>query len=285
MEKRICTLLLTLCLTFTGILLTSCTESASEVTPETTLAPPPDTIPETTPKTTAEELLRTASEKFAALESYAAVKTTATSATMAETTFDMVETMDLKINRATPVPTAFLRSESSDSTGRLIWIDQYYDTDWVYRETHETNVNSATQYRYKQDTSGSNHEFGFRDVLQALPAELIADVKPMKNGDGSHTVSLTVPADAFVQIYSELAEEFSIMDEAKAGDAKVEIVVTKEGYYKEYKINFAVTGTVDGENALLSVTVEIVFDNPGAPVEVTLPEGYEAFPTAQVRPD
>ena len=283
MKKKICTLLLTLCLTFTGILLTSCTENSPESTPETTLETPPETISETTPETTAEELLRTASEKFAALESYAAVQTTTTSATMAETTFDMVQTMYLKINRAVPVPTAFLCSESSDSMGRLIKIDQYYDTDWVYQETHETNVNSAGQYRYKRDTSGSNHEFGFRDVLQALPAELIADVIPMKNEDGTHTVSLTVSADAFAQIYSELIKSL-LGENAENSDAKVEIVVTEEGYYKEYKIHFAATATAEGESASLSATVEVVFDSPGVPVEVTLPEGYENFPTAHVRP-
>ena len=59
-------------------------------------------------------------------------------------------------------------------------------------------------------------------------------------------------------------------------DAVVEITV-KDGYVQTYGVDFSMVMTIEGVSFTATAECEMVYENPGEAVTVTLPKGYESF--------
>jgi hypothetical protein len=122
------------------------------------------------------------------------------------------------------------------------------------------------------------------DTVKELPEDLLKDVEAVNNDDGTKTVSVTIPDDAFASIYKELLESTgesaaggSEITDVAVSNAKADITVSKEGYIAVYKLAFDMSMTVDGEQATSKMDMTVNYKNPGTAVTVTAPEGYQDF--------
>jgi hypothetical protein len=121
-----------------------------------------------------------------------------------------------------------------------------------------------------------------KDLMKDVPEDLLTDVVPVKNEDGSRTVTVTIPAEVFNEVYADLSADMGELGgaagEVSIKDAVMEATVLENGYYSDYKVDFTMTMNVSGIKTDCKASVSIHFNDPGTAVEVTPPEGYKDYP-------
>ena len=117
--------------------------------------------------------------------------------------------------------------------------------------------------------------------MKKLPADLLKDVEVVKNDDKSKTVTVAIPDETFSELFDDLLDTMTDSMGVNAtgltiSDAVVEITV-KNGYVQTYGVDFSMAMTVEGISFTATAECEMVYENPGEAVTVTLPTGYENF--------
>lgn len=161
--------------------------------------------------------------------------------------------------------------------GQEMTMAMYQEGQWAYMVMDDV--------KYKTNVKDIEDEFDYvdnaRDMLKDIPKDLLKDVKPVKAEDGSQTVTVSFPGDRFTEIYGETIKDInsqtlSELGEVKISDAVVTITMA-DGYVTVYDFAFKMDMTVEGTSATTEAKATLTFENPGQPVTITPPEGYQNF--------
>ena len=155
----------------------------------------------------------------------------------------------------------------------------------MYKEGHLAYlVVGDLKYKTRADSVPEQYDFSddVRDVLEELPEDLLKGVEFTENQDGSKTISVLVEEEVFVDLYEDLLEDVgapvgNLLNNVAIEDAAVSITI-KNGFVLEYALNFTVALINSGfEDYESFVSYKVTYNNPGEPVEITPPEGYQDF--------
>ncbi len=260
MKKRLFTLFLAICLSFMGILLTSCQREP-----------------------TATELLENASKKTAALETYSAVMEMKINMNVLGMSMEIPVTVDMKVKNHPETPTVSAKYDMT-MLGQNIQMDVYLEDGWMYISAGETEYTEAQKYKTNYGEMMDEYDFtsDVEDLMKDLPDDLLADVVPVKNEDGSRTVTVSIPAEVFNEVFADLVSEMGEASGATGDiaikDAVMEVTVLESGYYSDYKVDYTMTIDVSGIKTDCQASMSLHFNNPGEAVEITPPDGYKDFP-------
>ncbi|MBQ7336989.1 MAG: hypothetical protein IJW40_00890 [Clostridia bacterium] len=162
----------------------------------------------------------------------------------------------------------------------------YVEGEYMYMtmlgESYKVKMEDMTDYDGMNDID---------NLIKALPEALLSEIEATENADGTKTVKVEVPNDMLDTIYGELlaqvqqsAAEGATVDSCNITEAAVEITIDKDGYISVYDMSFLMEMgmSVEGFSMDVSADVEakVTYENPGEPVTVTPPEGYQDFPEA-----
>ena len=222
----------------------------------------------------AEKTVDKALEKTGELDSYAAqmnMKITMTGAGIS-TTIPM--TMNIKVEDAKSETPKTEMTMSMEMFGETMEVKYFISGEWVYF------VDGEDSYKMKLNDAGVDSDYS-EDMMKKLPSDLLKDVEVVKNDDKSKTVTVAIPDETFDEIFDDLLDMMTdSMGMSATGisisDAVVEITV-KNGYVQTYGVDFSMAMTVEGISFTATAECEMVYENPGKAVTVTLPEGYESF--------
>ena len=222
----------------------------------------------------AEKTVDKALEKTGELESYAAQMNMKITMTGAGITTTIPMTMKMKVEDAkSETPKAEI-DMSMEMFGETMEAKYYTSGEWAYF------VDDENSYKMKLDDADIDSDYS-EDMMKKLPADLLKDVEVVKNDDKSKTVTVSIPDETFNELFDDLLDMMTdSMGVAATGltisDAVVEITV-KDGYVQTYGVDFSMVMTVEGISFTATAECEMVYENPGEAVTVTLPEGYESF--------
>lgn len=174
---------------------------------------------------------------------------------------------------------------SFEIIGQEIAMDAYLEGEYLYMDV------LGERAKVKAADMGSMYDARaqIEGTLQQIPEELLTDIVAHEKSDGSKAVELTVPAEQLQTLYGELlgavqgtAAEGSPVSDLVISDAEVEVIIDAEGYVSLYALTFELEMTVgEGDEAVdceVEVEMKVTYKNPGQPVTVTPPEGYQDYP-------
>ena len=262
MKKKLISLLLALTVLCTGLFLTGCGN---------------EDVPEETKAKTAFEIIDEALQKTQNLESMDAKIEMEMS--MGADGFTMTIPMSIKImgkdlKAEKPVLSTVI---SMSMLGQSIEMEIYQEDQWAYMVMDEM--------KYKLNVKDATDELDYAEnadyMLQEIPEELLKDVQPVTAADGSQTFTVNFPEETFDRIYDELIESVGSnmgtdIEDAKISDAVATITVA-DGYVTVYDLAFNMEMTAEGVSTTTAVKATCTYNNPGQPVTVTPPEGYQDF--------
>ncbi len=167
---------------------------------------------------------------------------------------------------------------SMSMMGQKMDMEMYQEGQWAYM------VMNGEKYKTKTaDIEESNYSADTQAMLEGLPEEALKDVKLEKNDDGSQTAKFTIPGEKFDDAYKKAFDSFmgaggmgAAMPEMEMPDVNVALTL-ENGYVTEYDMSFAIEMDIEGTKVSADVKVELTYENPGEPVTITPPEGYEDF--------
>ena len=271
MKKRILAVLCVMCvLLLSGCGLDDSAAAGNAGNPPATTA---------APQKTSFEIIHEALKKTDALDTMNAEMQMDISISMADQTLEMPMSVIYKakdMNSGSPV----IQSQISTSVmGQSTQIDMYQEGNWAYITAQGQNFKADISAGNPYDQTGS-----FDNIMMDLPENLLANLPMVQNPDGSQTLTLSIPNEAFAEIYGDMLE--SINSSTGTGsatslsikDATVKITVAN-GYLAEYSMSFSMDMTVTGVETNSSITAGIIFHNPGQDVVITPPAGYQDYPT------
>jgi len=212
--------------------------------------------------------------KTQALESVAVTMEMETTISSESMTISMPITMRMKGKDIKSENPTVLTDLTLSMLGQTMNAQIYQENGWSYAVIGEE--------KYKTQSEAQTDQYDYsEEMLQIIPEELMKGVTFKKGADGVATATVTIPGEKFTQVYGDLVDSLSSSMESvevlTVKDAEVKISVA-EGYISAYDMTFAIE-TSDGEEiSTLDVKASIVYENPGKPVEITPPEGYQDFP-------
>lgn len=198
------------------------------------------------------------------------------------------EGMSLSVPITADIKASGLQSEAPVSRsivttsfmGQELDVDMYQEGDWAYLSMAGMNM------KMNMAEAKTENEYDYTDdmanLIQALPEDILKDLELTKNKDGSLSITVLLSGEAFTQLYGELLADMNATAGVDAGvettvkDATVSITMAG-GYITRYDVTFGTTTTVQGLAAECSFAVGIRYTDPGTPVTVTPPEGYQDY--------
>lgn len=222
------------------------------------------------------DVINEAVKKTQALDSMAGEMKMQTDMAMEGMTLSIPVTAEIKakgLQGENPISSTKL---SMSMLGQDIDLEMYQEGDWAYIAMEDM--------KYKTNVSAVESEYDYTDdmnsMLQELPADLLKDVKLVKNEDGSQKVSISISDEQFAELYKDFIEkanaESAAASEIKISDATVSITVAK-GYVSVYDMEFTMTMVADEMNATVDVKATVSYQDPGKEVTITPPAGYQDF--------
>ncbi len=213
-------------------------------------------------------------EKTAELESYAAQINMKITMTGAGITTTIPMTIKMKVEDAKSENPKAEADMSMEMFGETVEVKYYISGDWAYF------VADGNNYKMKLDDAGVDSDYS-EDMMKKLPEDLLKDVKVVKNDDKSKIVTVAIPDETFNELFDDLLDTMTDSMGVNAtgltiSDAVVQIIV-KDGYVQTYGVDFSIAMTVEGVSFTATAECEMVYENPGEAVTVTLPTGYENF--------
>ena len=171
--------------------------------------------------------------------------------------------------------------------GQEMKTDIYSEGEYFY-----LTVNNEQSMKFKADES-TQKEYDvvdkMKDTLQLPSEEVFKDVKIQENEGGSKTVSTELSDEIISENYQDLIDSMSSL--ASAGGeignvafsgAKLSATVNKDGYISAYELSFDMKMDAkvmeETTEVKASAVLKLEYNNPGADVTVTPPEGYKDFP-------
>ena len=262
MMKRVISLLLALTVLCTGLVLTGCGNGDA---------------PEETKAKTAFEIINEALQKTQDLESTDAK--IEMEMTMGAEGFTMTIPMTIEIKgkdmkSEKPVLSTVI---SMSMLGQNIAFEFYQEDEWAYMVMDDLKYKLSAKDLTDELTYAENADY----MMQEIPEELLKDVQPVVAADGSQSFTVNFPEESFGKIFDELIESVGSnmgtdIEDAKISDAVATITVAN-GYVTVYDIAFAMEMTTEGVSTTAEVKATCTYNNPGQPVTVTPPEGYQNF--------
>ena len=159
--------------------------------------------------------------------------------------------------------------------GQKVEAQVYQEDGWSYAVMGDLKAKTKSapeldQYDYSDE------------IMQEIPEDLVKDAEIVKNSDGSVTATIRFSSEKFTEIYSDLVDSMSESLSA-AGDVTVEnavvVITVAKGYIQSYNMEFRIcVDNGDDEPATMDVKANVSYENPGQPVEITPPDGYQDFP-------
>lgn len=186
----------------------------------------------------------------------------------------------LAVKIATDMKAAELRGKSPvvemktsvEALGQSSESTSYIKDGWTYV------VDKGTSYKIKND-EGIGADDTVDSILKEIPKDLFEGTEIVKAEDGTRSVTLTLPAATFAELYDELVVEmmdsFGADVEFIVSDAVVTISV-KNGRISLYDIAFTMTVEAMGMSFEADAKATIAFTKYGG-VSVEMPENYESF--------
>lgn len=249
--KKITLFLLVLCLVFSTCILTACAPSSTD-------------------------LISKAVEKTSKLDSYKADLDIDMDIKVQGTTVSMPISMSMKVEG--------LQGDAPQVEGDLnmtvmdqkIEMDVYSDGKWSYFST------SGQKYKQKIDEENKSYSDTANSLLQDIPEDVLKDVEPVKNDDGSYTIEFEMDSEQFKEVFEEAIKSAeSSSGSAEEGsvdidDAKIKIVIDDE-YIKTYEISFDMSMKVSGQTAEASVEMSIEFKDYNGEYNIEPPTDYKKY--------
>jgi hypothetical protein len=102
------------------------------------------------------------------------------------------------------------------------------------------------------------------------------------NADGSRTVTVAVDKEVFDEIFTDamaMVEEMTQLDanmSAELRDTAIEYTI-KGGYVIAMTLKYGFDMTIEGTKMTMDIDMTMEIIDPGKPVTITPPEGYEDF--------
>lgn len=263
MKKRIVSLLLALAVLCTGVMLTACGAK--------------DNAPETVAQKSVADVINEALKKTGDLDSMSAEM---------KMVMDMeTEGMTMSIPITAKIKTKDFKSDNMVMSmamtmsmfGQDIVIEMYQEGQWAYVVMGDV--------KYKANVKDMEGEFDYadsaKDMLKEIPEDLLKDVELVKAEDGSQSVTVSFPAEKFTEIYTGLIQDVNSetgteTEEMKISDAIVTITMAND-YVTVCDIAFTMDMTVEGVSSTTKAKTTLTYENPGQPVTITPPEGYQDF--------
>jgi len=226
-----------------------------------------------------ETLVTEAMANTQALDAYEAELKMDITMTVGDEEIEMPIVMDMKIKGATTDhPVVYMKS-TVEMMGEKVESEIYMDSEWVYM------LQDGVGYKMSVDDAGEDGDVSdtLDDMFQDMPESVYEDVKAVKNGDGSKTVSLSIPDSMFEEVFSEVIE--SVKDSIAQGvqvsdvivsNAKVNITV-KDKYISAYEIMFDMAMQISGVGVTATAKETLTIKNMGDTVTVTPMQGYQSY--------
>lgn len=189
-------------------------------------------------------------------------------------TMSMPITLEMKAKDMKSENPVILTNLSLSMLGQTIEAQVYQEDGWSYAVMGD--MKQKTQAEPETDQYDYSEE-----MLQVIPEELMQDVKLEKGEDGAAKATISISGEKFMEVYADLVDQLSESlteaDELDVKDAQV-VISVKDGYISTYEITFSLEETAGEDVTSLDVKASITYENPGQPVEITPPEGYQDFP-------
>ncbi len=254
MKKKILSVLLALCLLCTGFLMTSCDK--------------------------AEDIFEEAYKNTEALDSFAAEIEMNISMKMNGQTYTIPMTIDMKIKDAKSDNPTMFADYSMSVMGESMEAEMYLEDGWLYMVSESLPYDGV---KMNAATAGDDYDFNddMDDIVQDIPEEFFKDIKPVKNKDGSKTITIEFSDEDFSEIYGDIID--SVKESADLGDVDdvyiedaVVVITIKDDYISVYEMNFSMGMTIGSETVTADVEMTATYSDYGD-VSIKAPEGYQNF--------
>ena len=264
MKKRIVSLFLALVVLCAGVMLTACNDETGT---------PPDTVAQKS----VSEVINEAMKKTSDLDAMAATMKMEMNMAMEGMTMSVPITAEIKAKDMQGDNAVASILITMSMFGQEINMEIYQEGQWAYVVMEDM--------KYKADVKDLEGELDYansaNDMLKEIPEELLKDVELVKAEDGSQTATIAFTAEKFAEIYEELiatanSETGTETEEVKISEPVVKITVAN-GYVTVCDIAFTLDAAVEGINTTTEVKATLTYENPGEPVTITPPEGYQDF--------
>ena len=224
-----------------------------------------------------EESLNEIIQKTSSLSSIDATMDIKMNMTVSGVSMEIPTTVELKAKDLNTDYPIMLMNSSVSAAGTNVEIDLYSENGWMYITT------MGESYKVKADDLGDEYNYidDINNTMVLIPDELIDDVKPIKNDDGSKTYSFELPTDQFSELYKDLVND--INSSTGLNDVTVDFknasveIITKDSYISVYMIKFDMNLSYQNETIECSVVNSLKFNKYGEEVVIIPPEGYKDF--------
>ncbi len=268
MKKKLFSLLLALCLVFTGCFLASCDKENADDDDNDVSSEVNETV----------ALFSKAYKNTEALDSLETTLDMNISMTMNGQTFDIPMIVDMKIKDASSANPTMFADYSISMPGQSMVMQVYMADGWIYM------LQAGTGYKVNAEVAGDDYDFSQdrEDIMKSIPDKFFKDVEPVQNADGSQTITLDLSGEDFADLYKEVVDsvkETSAVDDSydiSLKDAKI-VVTVKDDYISVYKLSFKMDMTIDSQAVSTDVNMSATYKNRGDAVSITPPAGYESF--------
>ena len=161
--------------------------------------------------------------------------------------------------------------------GQELVMQTYQEGGWAYV------VMDEMKYKAKaEDMEGEmDYTNSAKDMLNAIPEELLKDAKIVDGEDGAQTVTISIDGEKFSELYGEVVDGVNSntgteTDEVNIKDAVITITM-KDDFVYSFEMSFTMEMTVEGIKTTTQAKVSLTFEDPGKEVVITPPEGYQSF--------
>ena len=243
-----------------------------------------------TPKTqTAYELVKSASEKTAALSSSQVDMTTTIKMSIMGMNVELPMKYNIKASSEGGKTTAAALMEMS-SMGESIKTNIYIDGEDLYIDSGEDGKFKAS-LKDEELAAGFNVTEMKDSLAKTLPEDILKDVEVVNGENGLKTVTVEIAEDKFKEIFSEYTDSAlgNALGELGGEDSidisfsniKAEISVNKDGYFADYKLFFDMNMKMDIEGVSMDLSAscdtDCVYVDPGTKVVVELPADLDQY--------
>lgn len=287
MKKKILSAILILSMLLTPVVFVSCDDQEDSNPPVTT---PSDDSSGTKPapkKLTAEDLekqLSDAIDQVAELKNIDFKYVISAEYLIDGSTIKMPITLIMKASDNNGNEPIMYMEMSMSAMGESYEMIKYHENGWDY--TVQNGESYKMEAPYTEDDSEEEDESSLGMFMTDLSDKDVLDMKKLtykNNPDGSRTVSTAVDGEKFQEVFAEAMEMldgFAALGEntdVSIESSELEYTI-KDGYVISYKMKYTMNMTVNGTEATCNMEATAELYNPGKPVTITPPEGYQSFP-------
>ena len=239
--------------------------------------------PQETKELTAYELVKSAVEKNAALES--SEFETSIKMSMSISGISMEIPLNYSIKTAKEdghtIASAVIKM---DVMGETVETDVFVDKDFIYISENVQKMKVRVPVSSELASGYDISKMG-QEIVKELPEDILKDVQIINNNDGSKTVNVEISEDRFNEIFKDYTDAAlnSVLSELSDDDqmditfsnAKASITVNSDGYVSDYNISFDMSMKISMQGISMDLTSSCEsscrYIKPGSKVTVDRP--------------